>query len=232
LPRYAIYFVPSAATEFFRFGSAVLGYDCYTGGSIGRPAILNAEPELWDRLTAEPRRYGFHATLKAPFNLSPSCREAQLVSALHSFAGLGHALPALTPAVRMLSGFAAIVPAVASPAIDELAAKCTTIFDAFRAPMTAQERAQRVASGLNQSQIANLDRWGYPYLFADFRFHMTLTSRVDVERRDDVLAALQKALGRACKDRALAIERISLLRQNDANTPFRVIEQATLRPAR
>jgi len=86
LPRYAIYFVPPAETEFFRFGSAVLGYDCYTGGGNRRPAILDAEPEFWDRLTAEPRRYGFHATLKAPFDLAPSCQEAQLVSALHSFA--------------------------------------------------------------------------------------------------------------------------------------------------
>ena len=89
-----------------------------------------------------------------------------------------------------------------------------------------------MASGLNQSQIANLDRWGYPYLFADFRFHMTLTGRVDTEQRDDVLATLQKAFRQACKDRAFAIERISLVRQNDANTPFRVIEQATLRAAR
>jgi hypothetical protein len=232
LPRYAIYFVPPPEAEFFRFGSAILGYDCYTGGNVKRLAILEAEPELWDQLTAEPRRYGFHATLKAPFQLSPSCREAQLISALHSFAGLGHAIPALTPAVRMLGGFAAIVPAAASPAIDELAGKCTTIFDAFRAPMAAQERARRVASGLNQSQVANLDRWGYPYLFADFRFHMTLTSRVDVERRDDVLATLQKALSRACKDRAFTIERISLVRQTDANSSFRVIEQATLRAAR
>ena len=232
MPRYAIYFVPSAETEFFRFGSAVLGYDCYTGSNIKRPAIFDTEPELWDRLTAEPRRYGFHATLKAPFNLSPSCREAQLVSALHSFAGLGHAISALTPAVQMLSGFAAIVPAATSPAIDELAAKCTTIFDAFRAPITAQERARRVASGLNHGQIANLDRWGYPYVFSDFRFHMTLTSRIDVERRDNVLEVLQKALSRAAKDRVVAIERISLMRQNDANLPFRVIEQATLRAAR
>src|SRR6202012_5578780 len=113
---------------------------------------------------------------------------------VHSFAGLGHTIPALTPVVRMLSGFAAIVPATAGPAIDELAAKCTTIFDAFRAPMSAQERARRVAAGLNQSQTANLDRWGYPYLFADFRFHMTLTSKVDVGRRDDVLDTLQGAL--------------------------------------
>ncbi len=232
MPRYAIYFVPAIETEFFRFGSAVLGYDCYTGQKVDRPAALDAEPDLWDRLTAEPRRYGFHATLKAPFQLSPSCTEAQLVSALHSFAGLGHAIPALTPTVRMLSGFAAIVPATASPALDELASKCTTIFDAFRAPMSAQERARRVASGLNQSQIENLDRWGYPYLFTDFRFHMTLTSKVDLDRRNDVLATLQGALSRACKDRQLAIERISLVLQNDESSSFRVIEQATLRPAR
>jgi hypothetical protein len=147
LPRYAIYFVPAATTAFFQFGSAVLGYDCYTGANVKRPPVFDAEADLWDKLTAEPRRYGFHATLKAPFHLSPSCREAQLVSALHSFAGLGHAIPALTPAIRMLSGFAAIVPAVASPATGDLASKCTTIFDAFRAPMSAQERAQRGAGG-------------------------------------------------------------------------------------
>ncbi|MBN8935788.1 MAG: DUF1045 domain-containing protein [Rhizobiales bacterium] len=30
-----------------------------------------------------------------------------------------------------------------------------------------------MAAGLNPSQIGNLDRWGCPYLFADFRVHMT-----------------------------------------------------------
>jgi hypothetical protein len=183
-------------------------------------------------LTAEPRRYGFHATLKGPFHLSPSCTEAQLISAMHSFAGLGHAIPALVPVVRLLSGFAAIVPEAASPAVDDLAGKCTTIFDAFRAPMSPQERAWRVAAGLNQSQIGNLDRGGYPYLFSDFRFHMTLTGKVGMDRRNDVLDTLQRALHGACKDRALAIERISLMRQNDDNSSFRVIEQTALRPTR
>ena len=232
LPRYAIYFVPPATAELFRFGSAVLGYDCYTGGGVARPPALQANTDLWDTLTAEPRRYGFHATLKAPFHLSPSCTEHQLISALHSFAGLGHIIPSLRPEIQMLGGFAAMIPERDSPAIDELASKCTTIFDAFRAPMSAQERARRMAAGLNQSQLANLDRWGYPYSFTEFRFHMTLTGKVDVERRDDVLATLRKALGRSCKDRTLEIERISLMRQGDADSSFRVIEQATLRAAR
>jgi hypothetical protein len=60
---------------------------------------------------------------------------------------------------------------------------------------------------------------------------MTLTSQIDLDRRD-VLDTLQGALRRACKDRAVTIERISLVRQNDANSSFRVIEQATLRTAR
>jgi len=71
---------------------------------------------------AEPRRYGFHATLKAPFNLSASCREAQLVSALHSLAGLGHAIPALAPAVRMLNGFAAGETMISRAIVEEVAA--------------------------------------------------------------------------------------------------------------
>ena len=98
--------------------------------------------------------------------------------------------------------------------------------------MTAQERARRVASGLNPGQIANLDRWGYPYLFADFSFHMTLTSKVSRGRRGEVLETLQRAFRCACKDRAVAIERISLVRQNDVDSSFHVIEQATLRTAR
>jgi hypothetical protein len=66
--------------------------------------VFDAELDFWDALAVEPRRYGFHAAPKAPFHLSSSCTGAQLVSALHSFAGLGHAIPALTPTVRMLSG--------------------------------------------------------------------------------------------------------------------------------
>jgi hypothetical protein len=231
-PRYAIYFVPAAESEFFRFGSSVLGYDCYSSGSVERPAEFNISPDLWDELTAEPRQYGFHATLKAPFHLSPSCTEAQLINAFHSFAGLRHAIPVLTPTIQMLSGFAAIVPAATPASLNALATSCTTIFDAFRAPMSARESARRVALGLNQSQIENLDRWGYPYLFSDFRFHMTLTSKVSLDRRDDVLAALQMAFNRTCGGRPIQIDRITLMRQDDTTATFRVINQAALQAAR
>jgi 2'-5' RNA ligase len=231
-PRYAVYFLPAAESGLYRFGSAVLGYDCHTGEAVPPPEEFNSSIGDWRKATEEPRRYGFHATLKAPFRLAPSCTEARIVSAFQSFAALGRGPIAIVPAIEMLSGFAAVVPVRPEPAVDALAADCTTIFDAFRAPMTAQERARRLASGLNHSQIENLDRWGYPYLFADFRFHMTLTGKIHLSRRDSTLATLQAVFQRMCGDRSIAVDGLGLVKQEQAAANFRVLSHAPLRTIR
>ena len=230
-PRYAVYFVPAADSAPYRFGSSVLQYDCYTGHAVRPPGELENQLEEWRKATEEPRRYGFHATLKAPFYLAPSSSEAQLVSALHSFAAIGRMVATIQPVVTMLSGFTAIVPEQANPAVNALAADCTTIFDAFRAPMSPQERARRLASGLNQSQIENLDRWGYPYLFADFRFHMTLTGKIEVEQREQTVAVLRDIFQLTCGG-PIAIDRLVLTKQDTPATAFRVLSTAPLQGAR
>ena len=179
-----------------------------------------------EELTREPRRYGFHATLKAPFQLSPACTEAQLASALESFAALGRVIPTIKPAIRVLGGFVAIVPHEPCPEVDALAADCVTLFEAFRAPMSPQERARRVASGLNQRQIDNLDRWGYPYLFDEFRFHMSLTARVRPDRRDAIQVSLQDAFVRRCGDRPIRVDGLALVRQDHREARFRIVARS------
>ena len=227
-PRYAIYFVPAADSKLYRYGSSILGYDCYTGQPVDFLESFGAGAANWNELTAAPRRYGFHATLKAPFHLSPSCTEPQLVNALQNFAGLGHAVHTFAPTVRILDDFFAIVPVQADAALDALAASCTTLFDAYRAPMSPQERARRIALGLNQSQIQNLDRWGYPYVLSEFRFHMTLTGKVPVRRRNAILGILLDGLHSADVERSVALDRFALLRQASPDASFRVIGEATL----
>jgi Protein of unknown function (DUF1045) len=227
-PRYAVYFVPAADSDLHRFGSAVLQYDCYTGAPVAPPDECAADAEAWRQATEEPRRYGFHATLKAPFYLAPACSETQLVSAFQSFAALGRKAAVIEPEIRTLSGFTALVPAVPNPAVDAFAADCTTIFDAFRAPMSAQERARRLASGLNHNQIQNLDRWGYPYLFSDFRFHMTLTGRIAPDLHERTVAILRRAFERMCGPSSIAIDRLALVRQDTPKAGFRVLSQAPL----
>lgn len=227
--RYAISYVPAADSAFYRFGRSLLGYDCYTGQELPTLADLNSAAVDWAMVTAEPRRYGFHATLKAPFHLSSACTEAQLVSAFHNFANIGHAIPTITPIIEMLGGFAAIVPLHHEPLVDALAVACTTLFDAFRASMTPQERARRVASGLSHSQMQNLDRWGYPFLFSDFRFHMTLTGTIQTSQHGIVLAALRQRFQSVCNAQPIPIDRLALVKQETPYTGFRVVSHAELR---
>jgi putative phosphonate metabolism protein len=226
--RYAIYFVPAAESALYRFGSSILGYDCYAGIDVPPSDEFASEAALWHELTQEPRRYGFHATVKAPFHLAPSCTEAQLTSAFFRFAALGHAVGRIAPEVALLSGFAAVVPRQPSDAVAALADKCTTMLDPFRAPMSARERARRVAANLSQRQMHNLERWGYPYLFEDFRFHLTLTGKLAGERADAALSRLRSSFAAACGERELAIDRLALLKQEGEQAPFRVLCQAEL----
>lgn len=227
-PRYAIYFVPAAQSALYRYGSAILGYDCYTGNAVDFPDDSESTAVNWNELSKEPRRYGFHATLKAPFHLLPSHNEDQLVKAVQNFAYLGHAVHTFEPTVRLLNGFFAVMPLKAVPAIDALAASCTTIFDAFRAPITPQQRARLIALKLTESQTRNLDRWGYPYVLSEFQFHMTLTGKVPAGRRKAVLAVLQKGLRRIGIAEPIAVDRLALLKQESPGASFRVVSEAVL----
>jgi len=231
-PRYAIYFVPPAESALYRFGSSVLGYDCYTGGTLTHPDELVRDARAWHSMVDEPRRYGFHATLKAPFHLSSACTEMQLIGALENFAASGHVISVIAPVVRMLSGFAAILSQQQEASLDALAANCTKAFDSFRAPISPQERARRIAAGLNQAQVENLDRWGYPFVFADFRFHMTLTGRIAPDARESAVALLRRSFERLCGYGAIPVDRLALLKQESSDTAFRILRHAPLRPPR
>jgi putative phosphonate metabolism protein len=231
-PRFAIYFVPAADTAFYRFGAAVLGYDCYTGEPVARLRHVALTEAEWAALTAEPRTYGFHATLKAPFRLRDEFDPADLLPDLRMLAASIAAIPMLEPVVGLIGGFVAVVPATASPALGRLAADCVTAFERFRLPMTEQERSRRLAAGLSRQQTANLDRFGYPYVFEEFRFHMTLTGRVEPDRRAAIHALLQDEFARACGKEPVRLDRLALARQDRPGAAFRVIGQATLgRPA-
>jgi uncharacterized protein DUF1045 len=227
-PRYAIYFVPPARSDLYRFGARFLGYDCYSGDDLGHPPDIGLAAAAWEELTREPRRYGFHATLKAPFRLLPAFTEADLAAELHRFSALPRASVSVAPAVRAIERFIAIVPRGASPAVDELAADCVTVFDRFRRPLTPQERDKRVAAGASGRQIENLDRWGYPFVFEDFRFHMTLTGAIDASRHRQIIALAQAAFERIEESRSLPITQLVLARQDAPAARFRVVREAKL----
>ena len=94
--------------------------------------------------------------------------------------------------------------------------------------MSPRERARRIALGLSQSQIQNLDRWGYPYALSEFRFHMTLTGKVPVRRRKAILASLLDGLQHMAAEHSIAIDRLVLLKQDSPDASFRVVSASML----
>lgn len=221
-PRYAIYYAPEPDSDLWQFGTALLGYDAYTTSSATFPKdALQAAPD-WHELTVDPRKYGFHATLKAPFSLADGNTEAELSAACAAFAAKPRPIPIIRPVVDAISGFLAVVPAERSPPLQQLATDCVSDFDAFRAPLSAADRERRVPARLTARQCEHLDRWGYPYVMDEFRFHLTVTGRLDQARRGPVLDMLRKKFAELRLD-GLPIDRIALFRQNTGDGRFGVI---------
>jgi putative phosphonate metabolism protein len=222
-PRYAIYFAPPPDSPLAQFGAGVLGYDCFEGVDVPHLAIPGINPSDLPTLTAEPRRYGFHATLMAPFRLGRGDEQDVLEAA----AALANSEPAVLVGrvkVICMGSFIVLRPEQERAEIDELAAACLTAFDPFRAPMSAAERERRLAAKLSPRQIALMDRWGYPYVLEEFRFHLTLAGPVPQDQRPSVTASFERAFAKLAQDH-VEIGAISLLRQDRPEARFRVIER-------
>lgn len=179
--RYALYFAPRADTPWWSLLSRWLGYDAAAGHAVEPLSVPRTDRETLHRVTAHPRRYGAHATLKAPFRLAAPYAEADLVRAVDDYAAgqSAFALPALR--VEQLSNFIALTPVHPDARINRIADACTTQFDRFRAPPSAAEMARRLREPLDAGALALLEQWGYPHVLDKYRFHLSLTGTLDDE---------------------------------------------------
>src|SRR5215469_8989376 len=84
--RYAIYWAPPDDSVLARIGAAWLGRDAVTDRALPRPTVVGFDDATLAALTAEPRRYGLHATLKPPFGLATAATVSALEAALTEFA--------------------------------------------------------------------------------------------------------------------------------------------------
>jgi putative phosphonate metabolism protein len=229
-PRYAIYHVPPADAALYRFGAALLGYDAFEPKDLDHPPRALVAFNDWHELTADPRKYGFHATLKAPFLLRDGQTEASLCNAFDRFADTPREVPVIAPVVRAIGSFIAVIPDTAVAPLSQLADDCVRDFEAFRAPLTDHDRQRRLKSPLTPRQVEHLDRWGYPYVFEEFRFHMTLTGSLPAEKRAPVLPFLQREFARL-ELQSHAVSHIALFRQTGTGARFGVLRHAALRQA-
>ena len=219
-PRYAIYYAPEPGSGLAGFGARWLGRDAEAGVEVPRPAIDGIDPGRLAEITADPRRYGFHGTLKAPIRLATGKTIAGLEQALARFAEGKQAFSVPALRIKELGSFLGLVPTAPYPALRSFAAECVTRFDEFRAPPTTAEREKRVAAGLSARQMDYLNVWGYPYVREEFRFHLSLTGRIPDEQERHRLAAILTGIVEPLCGDPLQVDAVCLFEQPAETEPF------------
>lgn len=219
--RYAVYFTPAETDPLTRDAARWLGRDAFSGDEYSLPAVTGIEPEELAALTADPRRYGFHATLKAPFTLASGATETELVATFEAFCASRKAVSIPRVVLGQIGDFFAIVPDQVYPGLQSFAGDVVRAFEPFRAPLNADDIARRKPEKLGDAERCNLDGWGYPYVFDEFRFHMTLTGRVPAALQENFRAALQARFA-GHVDRPLSISGLALFREETRGAPFTV----------
>ena len=169
--RAAIYWAPSLTDPLWEEGCRWLGRNAETGAACPQPPIPNIAA-----LTADPRRYGLHATLRPPMRLATGWDEFRETTRAIARATPPFTLPPLE--IAEIGGFLALRETAPCPALQTLANRCVELTNRHRLPPKEDELAKRRAANLSPRQEDLLQRWGYPYVMEEWFFHLTLTHRL------------------------------------------------------
>ena len=184
--RVALYYAPLPNDPLTSLSASWLGRDPITSAPIPQPKITNIA-----EITKEPRNYGFHATLKPPMRLTSGTDWNDFQNAVQTTAATIAPFDLPPLAVTDLRGFLALRETAPCPPLQALADACVEQLDAFREPPSDEELTRRRKANLSPEQDAMLTRWGYPYVFGTWFFHMTLTRRLSDAEKSTILPAAE-----------------------------------------
>lgn len=218
--RYAIYFTPPAEHSLTRAAAAWLGRDAFDGKDRETPA------EARQIARESARRYGFHATLKAPFRLFEVRSEAELIETFETFCRTNKPFTLENIDLGEVEGFYAILTSQ-TPSLAAMEQAIVETFEPFRAPLSPQEIARRRPETLSPAERRNLEIWGYPYVLDTFFFHMTLTDRLASELRPGARAMLESHFAGLLK-RPLPFSGLALCVEPSPGAPFTILQYGAL----
>lgn len=191
--RFAVYYAPSRTSPWWQAGCEWLGGDVETGAVYSAPQPPAVSRPI-AKLTQAPRRYGWHGTLLAPFRLADGVTSYAVLNEARRWAA-GQQGFVLSVEAATLGDFVALRPATedGESEMRALASRALRTLDGLRAAPSSTELARRLAAPLTERQRDLLVEWGYPYVFDEYRFHMTLSSSLDAADERAALVAWWQA---------------------------------------
>jgi hypothetical protein len=234
--RYALYLTPPPDSDLWRFGCDVIGRDPMASASREGFSLEGYPPDSWRSMTSDARRYGFHATLMAPFSLRLDLDPTDMFDSIAEFARKhspfesGELKVGLVKAGHGLS-FVALKPEGALKELRSFEASVVRGLDRLRAPFVETGREYRGSKRLTPRQAYYLHAWGYPYVLDEFDPHFTLTNAIpDADR---VAGLLEWDFGLRVASRALHVDALTLFGQGEPGGEFRILRRFPLgRPHR
>lgn len=223
-PRYAVYWAPDTDHPLWKAGCDWLGRD----------------PEsAWTALehrahVGEPRRYGFHATLKAPMALRDGVGFEDLSDAAERLAASRRSFDMPLLEVTTLRGFIALRPAITVTVdhpLRRLSDACVRDLDTLRRPLSGEELARRLGSmDFDAAERANIDAVGYAFAFDRWQFHMTLSdgfAPADAAKRNTMLDEARRHFAEALRPQ-LRCTALSLFAEPAPGRPFELVRRLPL----
>jgi hypothetical protein len=207
--RFAIYYAPARDSTLWR-----------------RAEDWLAQPEL-QPITVSARRYGFHATIKAPMALAEETDRAGLEMALADFARMHGPVVLGRLAVTPIEGFLALTTTPQPQALTDFAATVVATFEPFRAGLDPADRARRLKAPLSARHIELLDAYGYPYVLEAFQFHMTLTDWLEPAPKAAMEARATEWFTDALSA-PITLDRLVLFHEAEPGQPFRRLDDYVL----
>lgn len=226
--RYAIYFTPAHGSPWWNFGAHWLGRDERNNQALVQPALADLPAQQLLQLTAYPRRYGFHATLKAPFTLRDGVTESELLARMRALALQLKPLALGPMLATRLDDFTAVIPHTAPAALASLAASCVTSLDDLRTPLSQQDLERRLAQNLDARQQELLMQYGYPHVLERYQLHFTLTCPIAEPLAQRVVGAVEDSIARLNQEQPLVLDRLCLFVESEPGANFVRLADAEL----
>jgi hypothetical protein len=179
-------------------------------------------------ITTQARRYGFHATLKAPFHLRLGVTPAELLARTRSLAQRLRPVPLSPLLVQRLGPYVVLLTPEHHTAASDLASACVIELDDLRQPLTPDELARRQPATLDARELELLHRYGYPHVLERFRFHLTLTDPVNETQAAQVTEAVSAQVARLNTQTPLSLDRLCIFEEPAPGQPFRRLHDLVL----
>ncbi len=220
-PRFAVYFAPARFSPWWLWGAHWLGRDEHDDEALAQPQLPGCSPTLLQQATAAARRYGFHATLKAPFRLRAGVTPDHVWARLRHLAQDAAALPLGPMEAVVWQDFVAVVPASASPALATLAQRCVRELDELRAPLSEAERQRRGWDRLDERARELVERFGYDRVLERFQLHFSLSGAADAATCEQLRQAALPAVDQLNATSPLCLDRLCLFVESAPGAPLR-----------